>query len=148
MNLRVTKIDPRATIPEYKSVGAAGMDITIIEDAVIPPGGHAFLKTGLGFGLPKGHMMLIFPRGSMFTKLHLFLTNHVGVLDEDFCGPTDELLISVFNPTLEEARITAGARPVQIIVMPIEHIAVVEGAAGDINRGGFGSTGGHGAGSV
>lgn len=145
MNLRVTKLDSRATIPEYKSSGAAGMDITVIEDAIIPAGGHTFLRTGLGFGLPNNHMMLIFPRGSLFTKLHLFLANHVGVLDEDFCGPADELLISVFNPTREEVRITAGDRPVQIIVLPIEHMQLIEDTAGDINRGGFGSTGGHGA---
>ncbi|MFA5129682.1 MAG: deoxyuridine 5'-triphosphate nucleotidohydrolase [Patescibacteria group bacterium] len=144
MNVRITKLDPRAVIPEYKSSGAAAMDVTIIEEATIPPGGHAMLRTGLGFGLPERHAMYIFPRGSMFTKFHLFLTNHVGILDEDYCGQNDELFISVFNPTQEASSVPAGARIAQIIVIPIDRITLTEGPAGDINRGGFGSTGGHG----
>ncbi len=145
MEIRVTKLDPRAIIPEYKSEGAAGMDISTIEEAVIPPGGHALLRTGLGFGLPSGHAMFIFPRGSTFAKFRLFLANHVGVLDEDYSGPNDELLISVFNPTAESTTVPASARIAQIIVLPIEHMVLIEGPAGDINRGGFGSTGGHSA---
>jgi dUTP pyrophosphatase len=144
MNLRVTKLDPRAVIPEYKSTAAAAFDLTVIEDAIVPAHGQVLLKTGLGFGIPEGHVMLIFSRSSTFMKFGIVLANGVGVIDSDYSGEKDELLIAALNPGMENISIQAGSRVAQAMIMARPDISFVEGPAGDINRGSFGSTGGHG----
>jgi dUTP pyrophosphatase len=93
MIVRITNIDPRATIPAYQTQGAAAFDLSTIEDAVVPAHGTAYLRTGLVFGIPQEHVMLIFPRSSLFKKMGLRLGNQTGVIDADFCGPEDECLI-------------------------------------------------------
>ena len=148
MDVRITKLDPRAVIPEYKTPLAAAFDLTVIEDATVAAHQHAALRTGLGFGIPEGHVMLIFSRSSTFMKFGVILANGVGIIDPDYSGPDDELHVVVLNPGNEAILIQAGSRVAQAMILPRPEITFVEGPAGDINRGGFGTTGGHGAGSV
>jgi dUTP pyrophosphatase len=144
MNLRVTKLDPRAVIPEYQTSGAGAFDLTIIEDAVIPPHTFVALRTGLGFGIPEGHVMLILSRSSTYKKFSIILANGVGMIDSDYSGPNDEIHVAVLNPGNADVMIAAGSRVAQAMILPRPDISFVEGPAGDINRGGFGTTGGHG----
>jgi len=145
MNLRVTKLDPRAVIPEYKTSQAVAFDLTTIEDVVVPAHEQMLLRTGLGFGIPEGHAMLIFSRSSTFMKFGVILANGVGVIDPDYSGPSDELFVAVLNPGMTDITIQAGSRVAQAMIMGRPEITFVEGPAEAINRGGFGTTGGHGA---
>ena len=145
MNVRITKVDPRAVTPEYQTPGAAAFDLTVIDDGIVPAHGTVFFRTGLVFGIPPGHVMLIFPRSSLFKKLGLRLGNQTGVLDADFCGPEDECLISVWNPGDQTVSISAGSRLAQAVVLPRPTVTFEEGPAEGPTRGGWGSTGGHGA---
>lgn len=145
MNLRVTKLDPRAVIPEYKTSSAAAFDLTMIEDAVVPAHGQTLLRTGLGFGIPEEHVMFIFSRSSTFMKFGIVLSNGVGVIDPDYSGQTDEILIAALNPGTEDVHIKSGSRVAQAMIMKRPDITFIEGPAEDINRGSFGTTGGHGA---
>lgn len=144
MDLRVTKIDPRAVIPEYKTAGAGAFDLTIIEDATLPAHGQVLLRTGLGFGIPEGHVMHIYSRSSTFMKFGVILANGVGTIDSDYCGPTDEIFIAVLNPGMEDVSIKAGSRVAQAMIIPVPRVTFVEGLPMEKSRGGFGSTGGHG----
>lgn len=148
MDLRVTKLDPRAVIPEYKTSLAACFDLTVIEDATVPAHGQTLLRTGLGFGIPEGHAMLIFSRSSTFMKFGVILANGVGMIDPDYAGEKDEIFIAVLNPGMEDVSIQAGSRVAQAMIIERPTMQFVEKPAGDINRGGFGSTGGHDAGGV
>ena len=148
MTIRITKRDPRAEMPAYHTPGAAAFDLTVIEETVIAPRGSAFLRTGLIFGIPEDHVMLIFGRSSLFKKFGLRLGNQVGILDADFCGPEDECLIYVWNPGDTPVAVTAGARLAQAIVIPRPRLVFEEGEALGPSRGGWGSTGGHGMGKV
>lgn len=145
MNIRITKRDPRAVIPEYQTPGAAAFDLTVIEDGVVPAHGSALLRTGLVFGIPDDHVMLIFARSSLFKKFGLMLTNNVGVLDADYCGPEDECLISVWNAGDLTVHIPAGARLAQGLILPRPLVTFEEGEPTGPTRRGWGSTGGHGA---
>ena len=89
MKVRITKLDPRAVIPEYQTAGAAAFDLHVIENAVVGPGGAAFLRTGLVFGIPEDHVMLIMARSSLYKKFGLQLANQIGVLDAT-TSPEDE----------------------------------------------------------
>jgi len=37
MKIRITRIDPRASLPAYQTEGAAGFDLALIEEVMIPP---------------------------------------------------------------------------------------------------------------
>jgi len=145
MDLRVTKLDPRAVIPEYKTSLAACFDLTVIEDAIVPAHQQALLRTGLGFGIPKEHAMLIFSRSSTFMKFGVILANGVGMIDSDYSGETDEIFLAVLNPGMDDVKIQAGSRVAQAMIIERPTMRFVEGPAEDINRGSFGTTGGHGA---
>jgi dUTP pyrophosphatase len=145
MNVRITKTDPRAVIPAYQTPGSGAFDLPVIEDAVIPPHGMAYLRTGLIFGIPKGHVMVIYPRSSLSRKMGLRLSNQTGILDEDFCGPEDECLIGLWNPGDTPVSVAAGSRVAQAMILPVPRATFTEGPAEGPSRGGWGSTGGHGA---
>lgn len=144
MIVRITKTDPRAVVPAYQTEGAAAFDLSIIHDAIIAPKGSAFLRTGLIFGLPADHVMLIFGRSSLFKKHGLRLGNQVGVLDADFYGPEDECLIYVWNPGDAAVEVKAGTRLAQAIVLKRDRVTFEEGPVLGKTRGSWGSTGGHG----
>jgi len=141
ITVRITKRDPRAQLPEYKTPGAAAFDLAIIEDAVVPPRSQALLRTGLGVGLPADHVLHVYARSSLFQKHGLTLANGVGVIDPDYCGPDDEILISVWNPSDRDVMLTAGTRIAQGIILPRPRVTWVEADADGTGRGGFGSTG-------
>jgi len=141
ITVRITKRDPRAQLPEYQTPGAAAFDLAIIEDAVVPPRSQALLRTGLVVGLPADHVLHVYARSSLFKKYGLVLANGVGVIDSDYSGPDDEVMLSVWNPGDQAVTVAAGTRIAQGIVLHRPRVRWVEGEAGGTGRGGFGSTG-------
>ena len=70
------------------------------------------------------------------------MANGVGVLDPDYCGPTDEVLIQVLNVSGADVRVTRGDRLAQGIVLPAPRVSWQEvDDLGPVSRGGFGATG-------
>lgn len=145
LDIRITKLDERASIPKYETEQSAAMDLTIIEDISINPGEQALLRTGLGFGIPEDHVMTIFPRSSTYKKFGILFANSVGIIDADYAGTNDEVCIVAFNPGTQPVTIKAGSRVAQFMILPRPRIRLIEGPPETVNRGGFGSTGGHGA---
>jgi dUTP pyrophosphatase len=70
------------------------------------------------------------------------IANGVGVIDPDYSGPTDEVLIQVLNITGSDVQVRRGDRLAQGIVLPAPRVTWDEVAEirGD-SRGGFGATG-------
>ena len=143
MNARITRIREGVELPEYKTAEAAAFDIAVCEGAVIEPGKTAFLPTGLIIQAPEGHMLMIAPRSSTFKKKGLRLGNTMGIIDRDFCGPEDELLIYLWNPGTESVTVEAGERIAQGMFIPVTHVTWDEGGPAGPSRGGWGSTGGY-----
>jgi dUTP pyrophosphatase len=72
----------------------------------------------------------------------LLVANGVGVIDPDYSGPNDEIMIQVLNITDREVTITRGARLAQGIVLPAPRVTWEEVAEiREATRGGFGATG-------
>ena len=115
---------------------AAAHDLTIGPQAI------ALVRTGLVIEVPAGHFLAIFARSSMPLKRGLMVANGVGVIDPDYCGPTDEVLIQVLNLTDKDVEVKRGDRLAQGIVLPAPRVTWNE--VTEIRRavrGGFGSTG-------
>lgn len=169
--VKFQRIHPGAVAPEYHSTLAAGFDLAVVEDTVVYPEQTIIGHTGLVIQPPEGHMLLIAPRSSTRRKWGITLANTVGILDEDYCGPTDEVCLllkrdelwdSPYEPlglrevltslldqqshiasAYQQAHtIPAGTRLAQGVFVPIVQAAFTE-VKGPIakDRGGFGSTG-------
>jgi dUTP pyrophosphatase len=129
-------------MPSYQTAGAAGFDLAASADLTVAPGAIVLVPTGLVVEVPVGHFLAIFARSSTPLKKGLIVANGVGVLDSDYCGPTDELKIQVMNVTTAPVTITIGDRLAQGVVMPYVRVDIEDGVgASGPSRGGFGSTG-------
>lgn len=129
-------------MPSYQTAGAAGFDLASSADLTVAPGAIVLVPTGLVIEVPAGHFLGIFARSSTPLKRGLVVANGVGVLDGDYCGPTDELKIQVMNVTANPVEIRIGDRLAQGVVMPFARVDIEDGdGASAPSRGGFGSTG-------
>lgn len=141
MRLTVTRLRPSIPLPHYATSGAAAFDLAAAEDMSIPPGEIRLVGTGLVVRVPDGYFLGIFARSSTPLKRGLMVANGVGVLDADYCGPTDELKIQLLNFTRESVTVHVGDRLAQGIVLASPRVEFVEGETAATSRGGFGSTG-------
>lgn len=141
MRLKVTRLHPSVPLPAYGTAGAAAFDLAAAEDVEIGPREIKLVGTGLVIAVPEGHFLGIFARSSTPLKRGLVVANGVGVLDSDYCGPTDELKIQLLNITDATISVTAGDRLAQGIVLQSPRVEFVEANATAPSRGGFGSTG-------
>src|SRR5690242_4757344 len=99
VKVRISRLDPSIVLPEYQTAGAAGFDFAAAADVVVAPRSVALVPTGLVIEVPRGHFLGVFARSSTPLKRGLMIANGVGVVDEDYCGPQDEVKIQVLNFT-------------------------------------------------
>ena len=128
-------------LPEYATDGSAGFDLASCVDMTVQPGAVALVPTGLVIEVPAGHFLGIFARSSTPLKRGLMVANGVGVVDSDYCGPTDEIKIAVLNFTQTPVQIARGDRLAQGVILSFARAEWSESAAPTkTSRGGFGST--------
>jgi dUTP pyrophosphatase len=143
MRLKITRLDPTLPLPGYGTPEAAGFDLAASHDLAIPPGQVALVRTGLVIEVPAGHFLGIFARSSTPLKRGLLVANGVGVVDRDYSGPSDEVMVQVLNFTQGEVRVHRGDRLAQGIVLPAPRVSWEEvDSIRTVTRGGFGATGG------
>lgn len=131
-----------AILPEYKTAGACAFDLHTIEEKTIEPGKIARLRTGIIIKVPEGYTLYLTSRSSLPVKFGLTVPHSVGIIDQDYCGPEDELLIQVHNFTQEPVTVHKGDRLVQGTILPIVKAQFNEVPEMDgESRGGYGSTG-------
>ena len=111
-------------------------------DATVAPGHIALIRTGLVIEVPSGHFLGIFARSSTPLKRGLLVANGVGVIDPDYSGPTDEIMVQLLNFTSADVQVTRGDRLAQAVVLPAPRVTWQEvSELRPAARGGFGATG-------
>lgn len=141
MQINFKRLSPNVPIPEYKTAGATAFDIAVPEGGTIQSGETGFFPTGLVIKVPDGHVLLVAPRSSN-AKKQIRMGNGIGLIDQDYCGPTDELILALNNFGSTPYTVENGERVAQAMIVPIlkgEFVEVEEMEA--VDRGGFGSTG-------
>lgn len=132
---------PDATVPEYKTNGAVGFDLSVIEEKTIQPGETVFLQTGLVICVPDGHVLIIASRSSNVKK-GIMLANSIGVIDQDYCGPDDAIHLAIRNFGTEPYTVEKGERIAQGLLLPVTIATFNEiQSLSAPSRGGYGSTG-------
>ena len=140
--VRIRRLDASVDLPAYATDGSAAFDLAASTDTTIAPGEVRLVPTGLVIEVPKGMFLAVFARSSTPLKRGLMIANGVGVVDSDYCGPTDEVKIPTLNFTAAPVQVSKGDRIAQGILLPsprVEWEEVGELRAG--SRGGFGATG-------
>ena len=140
--VKIRRLDASVDLPAYATDGSAAFDLAASMDTTIAPGEVRLVPTGLVIEVPEGMFLAVFARSSTPLKRGLMIANGVGVVDSDYCGPTDEVKIPTLNFTAAPVQVSRGDRIAQGILLPsprAEWDEVVELRAG--SRGGFGATG-------
>ena len=142
MRLKIKRLDPTVPLPGYGTEEAAGFDLASAHDVTVGPGQIALIRTGLVVEVPTGHFLAIFARSSTPLKRGLAVANGVGVIDPDYSGPNDEVMIQVLNFTNADVSVRRGDRLAQAIVLQAPRVSWNEVAEiREVTRGGFGATG-------
>ncbi len=139
----VKKLRADAQVPEYKSNGAAGMDLVAAIDAPIElaPGARAAVGTGLAVAIPDGWEGQVRPRSGLAREHGITVVNAPGTIDSDYRGECVVLLINLGDRAVT---IASGQRIAQLVIAPVARVAIEVAESLDATArgaGGFGSTG-------
>ena len=99
------------------------------------------IPLGIAMELPQGYEAHIVPRSSTYKNFGIIQTNHMGVVDNSYCGDNDQWFMPVY--AVRDTQINLNDRICQFRIMeqqPDISFEIVEELTGS-NRGGFGSTG-------
>jgi len=142
MRLKIRRLDSTVSLPAYGTDESAGFDLAAAHDLEVGPGQIVLVRTGLVIEVPSGYFLGIFARSSTPLKRGLVVANGVGVLDPDYSGPTDEVMIQALNITSAPVQVRRGDRLAQGIVLPAPRVTWDEVTEiREVARGGFGATG-------
>ena len=141
MELKV--ISKSGVLPEYKSSGAAGFDISafIEKDFSLAPGCRALIPTGLYFEVSSGYEAQIRARSGLAINHGIGVVNGIGTVDSDYRG---EIKVPLINWSDEEFTIRNGDRIAQVVIAEAKQVTirpVDELSDSERGTGGFGHTG-------
>jgi len=140
--VKVQRIDKNLTLPIYETGGSVGFDLLARVETKIPPREIALVPGNVIVEVPTGFTLLIVSRSSTPKKRGLIMPHGLGIIDQDYCGPEDEVKIQVQNFTEKEVVIERGAKIAQGIFVRAEQAKFEEVIEiKNKTRGGFGSTG-------
>ncbi len=143
--VKVMKLDPRATIPQYHTDGAAAFDMHAIVDEGqvirVKANSQKILSTGLAMAIPMGYELRVSPRSGQAFKHKISIRNSPGICDADYRG---EIKVCFVNNADTDFIINPGDRICQVKLSIAPRAAFEE--VDDLDEtergeGGFGSTG-------
>jgi len=137
------KLSPGASLPEYKTKGAAGADLcAYITGAIkLSPMERKLVPTGVFVELPLGYELQVRPRSGLALKHGITVLNTPGTVDSDYRGELQVLLINLGN---EDFVIKNGDRIAQAVITEVTRpsFAITNFLSStERGNGGYGSTG-------
>tara|TARA_Y100000310_G_C20671515_1_gene810550 strand:- start:2128 stop:2559 length:432 start_codon:yes stop_codon:yes gene_type:complete len=141
MKVNIKRIDKDLPLPIYETNGSVGFDLICREDTIICTAHLGMIPVNIIVKTPKGYMLSISLRSSTPRKKCLLIPHGIGVIDQDYCGPNDELKVLVYNFSKINQTVRRGDKIAQGIFIKVgiakwNEIDIIE----DDSRGGFGST--------
>ena len=117
------------------------IDLRAAEDVKLEKGDFRLISLGVSMKLPEGYEAHIVPRSSTFKHWGIIQANHIGVIDNSYCGDNDIWKFPAI--ATRDAVIYKNDRICQFRIMkkqPCVRFDTVEHLNGP-DRGGFGSSG-------
>lgn len=126
---------------EYIDGKSDWIDLRAAEDVTMKAGDFKLIPLGVAMQLPRGYEAHIVPRSSTYKNFGITQANHMGVVDEKYCGNNDQWYFPAIAH--RDTKIHKNDRICQFRIM--EHQPVIrfveEQVLKNPDRGGFGSTG-------
>lgn len=117
------------------------VDLRVAEDVEMKAGDFKIISLGVSMKLPEGYEAHIVPRSSTFKNWGIIQANHMGVIDNSYCGNNDIWKFPAI--ALRDTVIYKNERICQFRITRKQSefdFEIVE-SLDDPDRGGFGSTG-------
>lgn len=117
------------------------IDLRAARDVSLKKGDFALIPLGVAMELPRGYEAHVVPRSSTFKNFGIIQTNHMGVIDESYCGDKDQWHMPVL--AVRDTQIRTNDRICQFRIMKHQPPVCFEETdhLSHADRGGFGSTG-------
>jgi len=137
-------LNKNITIPQYKTSGAAGIDLQAAIDSTVTvfPGRHELIPSGIAVSIDNPEIAGYLLSRSGFGLKNVRLGNCTGLIDSDYQG---EIGIILFNDSDELFEVKPMERIAQLVFAPVlrPNFLVVDEFSETTDRGtgGFGSTG-------
>jgi dUTP pyrophosphatase len=141
ITVKIRLKDDSVAIPQYKTAGAAGMDIPAYSDGILMPAERKLISTGIFMEIPFGYECQIRPRSGLALNHGVTILNSPGTIDSDYRG---EIGVILYNSSSEPFHYKKGDRIAQIVFTKVEKTEFeLTGSLSGTERGdgGFGSTG-------
>lgn len=129
-------LGPNGKVPVYKTKQAACADVYLPEDVTIEPGKVACPGLQLGFEIPAGSKIVMYPRSSLLVKFGIL--QPTSIIDADYSGM--EIHAPLYNATDKPVTLKAGDRVAQIELQEYSRVFDWNFESNE-RTGGFGSTG-------
>lgn len=126
---------------EYIDGKSDWIDLRAAEEVELKQGEFKMIHLGIAMELPKGYEACVIPRSSTYKNFGLIQSNHMGLIDESYCGPNDWWKLPVI--AMRDTVVHVNDRICQFRIQkhqPKIQFQEVEDLQG-VDRGGFGSTG-------
>ncbi|MDO5475688.1 MAG: deoxyuridine 5'-triphosphate nucleotidohydrolase [Eubacteriales bacterium] len=139
--IRIRYISDRIEKLTPPTNSANWVDLRAAEDVELKAGEFRLIRLGVAMKLPEGYEAHVVPRSSTYKNFGIIQANHHGVIDNAYCGDSDEWRMPVIalrdtvihlNDRICQFRIER--RQPDLIFEEVDHLE-------DADRGGFGSTG-------
>jgi dUTP pyrophosphatase len=143
MRLKIRRLDSTIPLPTYATDESAGFDLAAAHDLLRPARrGRRWCARASSSRSRPATSWEFSPEAARRSSAVSSWPNGVGIIDPDYCGADDEVMIQVLNITDSKIRIRRGDRLAQGIVLPgpPRHVGRKSRRPCKPTRGGFGST--------
>lgn len=132
-------VQPSGVMPKYSHETDSGMDVSSIEEQVVPAHGHVKIHTGVHAEIPDGFEIQVRPRSGMAAS---GIVAAFGTVDQGYRG---EICVTLYNHTDKPYWVAIGQRIAQLVLSQVvrPEIERIDAIDERTDRGscGFGSTG-------
>ena len=139
--IRIKYFDPELEKLAYIGGKSDWIDLRASETMELKAGEFRLIPLGVAMELPAGYEAHVVPRSSTFKNFGIIQANHMGMVDESYCGDNDQWYFPAI--AMRDTVIHAGDRICQFRI--VEHQPKLNFVAvktfGNSDRGGIGSTG-------
>lgn len=126
---------------EYIAGKSDWIDLRSAEHIFLKKGEFHLINLGVSMQLPDGYEAVIVPRSSTYLNFGIIQTNHMGVVDETYCGDNDIWLMPAL--AMRDTEIKINDRICQFRIQKHQPQIVFNEVSSldNADRGGIGSTG-------
>lgn len=139
--IKIQYLDDSINRLEYIDGKSDWIDLRAAEDVELKEGEFRLIPLGVAMQLPEGYEAHIIPRSSTYKNFGIIQSNHMGLVDESYCGPNDWWYMPAI--ALRDTKICKNDRICQFRIEKHQPKLVFDevNALTGKDRGGIGSTG-------